>query len=546
MSTKENFEVSENSPKVMHLSSKNSERDQLENSERFIENLNVEYCKTEDDEHENRALSKKQELQKIFTIATCGIALFSDGYCTNSIGAVMTILRRLYPNETSNSKAIQFISSFSFIGTVVGMISFGFISDFLGRKTGMLAATLMMIIFTILCAGAYGPGGSTSGLLTALAIYRLLLGIGLGAEYPTGSCAASEATAELKKGRRHGIFVSVTNLMIDLGFVLGAFVPFVLTCIFSEERLNVVWRLSIALGVIVPSSLLYFRIKLKDPVAFRKNAVKFTQTPYWLSLKRYWRRFLAESFIWFIYNFNAFAFGMYSSTITESIIGDKASFAQVLGWSVLINFFYLPGSIIGTLVVDKLLPKRTLALGLIIQAVIGFIMASLYVPLTKNIAAFCVVYGIFLALGEFGAGNNIGLIVSKSCASPIRGQYYAFIAAIGKCGGFAGTYAFTQLEEAFGGGIKGQRGPFFLASAFNVIAAILAIFFLPRLDQSCIEEEDSSFRQYLHNHGYDVLANFGLRSESFGSDRSKPTDQMVENKDNLLENSLHKEAVKTD
>jgi hypothetical protein len=31
-----------------------------------------------------------------------------------------------------------------------------------------------------------------------------------------------------------------------------------------------------------------------------------------------------------------------------------------------------------------------------------------------------VVYGIFLALGEFGPGDNIGLIASKTCATGIR------------------------------------------------------------------------------------------------------------------------------
>ena len=40
--------------------------------------------------------------------------------------------------------------------------------------------------------------------------------------------------------------------------------------------------------------------------------------------------------------------------------------------------------------------------GLLAQAVIGFIMSGAYVPLTKHVAAFAVVYGIFLSCGELG------------------------------------------------------------------------------------------------------------------------------------------------
>ena len=38
------------------------------------------------------------------------------------------------------------------------------------------------------------------------------------------------------------------------------------------------------------------------------------------------------------------------------------------------------------------------------------------------IGGFVVVYGVFLALGEFGPGNNIGLLAAKTCATGIRGE----------------------------------------------------------------------------------------------------------------------------
>ena len=68
----------------------------------------------------------------------------------------------------------------------------------------------------------------------------------------------------------------------------------------------------------------------------------------------------------------------------------------------MINLFYMPGTIGGAFIVDYLGPKYTMIFGLLSQAIIGFIMSGLYVTLSKHVAAFAVVYGIFLSLGEVG------------------------------------------------------------------------------------------------------------------------------------------------
>ena len=87
---------------------------------------------------------------------------------------------------------------------------------------------------------------------------------------------------------------------------------------------------------------------------------------------------------------------------SNSITGGSDSLTVVLGWGVVINLFYMPGTIGGAFIVDYLGPKYTMILGLLSQAVIGFIMSGAYVQLSEHIAAFAVVYGIFLSLGEVG------------------------------------------------------------------------------------------------------------------------------------------------
>ena len=144
-------------------------------------------------------------------------------------------------------------------------------------------------------------------------------------------------------------------------------------------------------------------------------------------------------------------------------------------------------------------------------------MAANYETLSKHIAGFVVVYGIFMTLGEFGPGDNIGLLSSKSCATPVRGVYYGIAAAIGKVGAFSGTYAFPSFQAHYPG-IKGYQVPFWLASSLAIFAAILALFFLPPVDQEAMQREDLKFLQYLSAHGFDVTQlGEGTFSESFKS-----------------------------
>lgn len=58
--------------------------------------------------------------------------------------------------------------------------------------------------------------------------------------------------------------------------------------------------------------------------------------------------------------------------------GGSDALSVVFGWNVVINLFYMPGTLGGAFAVDYLGPKNTMITGLLIQAVIGFIMSGLY------------------------------------------------------------------------------------------------------------------------------------------------------------------------
>ncbi|KAF4260771.1 hypothetical protein CNMCM8812_001936 [Aspergillus fumigatus] len=448
--------------------------------------------------------TQKSRWERSWPTIACGAGLFSDGYLNGVIGPVNTMLSKIYPDTYKNSPASRNVSSIVFAGTVLGQLIFGYVSDHWSRKWALMVSTVILIIFSALSAGSYGAHGSQAGLFAALTAYRFFLGVGIGGEYPAGSVAAAESTGELKSGHRNRWFIMFTNFQIDFGFVVSSFVAMILMLIFTENHMRAAWRVALGLGVIPPLSLFYLRLKLDEPEEF--NRQRMHKFPIWLIIKYYWKRLLVVSLIWFIYDFSAYSFGIYSSEWLSIILGDSAPLWKTFGWSTVTNLFYIPGSFLGALTSDWIGPRNTLALGVALQGIVGFIMAGCYVYLreAKNVAAFVVVYGIFSSLGEFGPGDNIGLCAAKTSATSIRGQYYAIAAAFGKIGAFVGTYVFPIIQNNAPNDVRQGQDPYFVSSSLCIFSAFLAYFLLPPIGQDTITEEDAKFRAYLEAQGYDT------------------------------------------
>lgn len=279
----------------------------------------------------------------------------------------------------------------------------------------------------------------------------------------------------------------------------------ILVLIFTENHLRAAWRVALGLGVVPPLSLLWLRIKLKEPNEYNRH--KMNKYPWLLIIKFYWWRLAVVSLIWFIYDFSAYSFGIYSSSWLYLIIGDTYPLWVSFGWATVINAFYVPGAFVGAFISDWIGPRYALAMGALLQGIVGFIMTGIYKYLNTpaHVAGFVVIYGIFLALGEVGPGDNIGLIASKTSATAIRGQYYGIAAAIGKVGAFVGTYVFPYIVDAAGDNvIKQGQYPFYVSSALCIVSGLVALFLLPHIGQDTISEEDEKFKAYLERNGFDT------------------------------------------
>ncbi|KAK8120110.1 MFS general substrate transporter [Apiospora kogelbergensis] len=450
----------------------------------------------------------------LFPIVACGAGLFSDGYVNNVIGSVSPIFAKLYGAEWTDSNAKHYVSDIAFAGTVVGMLIFGYTSDHWSRTGSLLVSTIILIIFTALAAASYWHG-ETIGMFNILTAWRFFVGIGIGGEYPAGSVACAESTGEMKSGTRNAWFILFTNSMIDWGFVFGAFVPYIVAAACHNDHLETMWRTPLGIGVVFPLVLFVLRLKLKEPEEFSRESMKNTKTPYWLVLRYYGFRLFVISAVWFLYDFgsprrsqfSSYSFSLYSSTIVASIYGGEGPFTTVFGWNTVIMLFYIPGTMLGAPVSDRLGPRWTLIVGVTAQSIVGFIMAGCYAKLAQPsvVGAFAVVYGLFLSFGELGPGNNIGLLASKTCATGVRGQYYGIAAAVGKIGAFVGTWVFPYIQAAGGDDVaKQNQYPFYVSSSLCLLSAALVYFLVPEIGQDTITKEDADFRTHLESKGWDV------------------------------------------
>src|SRR5689334_15537870 len=81
---------------------------------------------------------------------------------------------------------------------------------------------------------------------------------------------------------------------------------------------------------------------------------------------------------------------------------------------------------------------------------------------------------------------NIGLISSKTSATPVRGRYYAIAASLGKVGAFVGTYVFPIIQDNAPNELRAGQYPFWVASSLAMFSAAITLFCLPDIKQDTI------------------------------------------------------------
>lgn len=430
-----------------------------------------------------------------------GLAIGSDGYNAAVIANAQLLMTVIYPDSLTDGIYSRLSNAF-LIGMIIGMLLFGGVVDQLGRKTGAVATTLLLVLGIALSAGASGK--TETGMLWMLIIARGIAGVGAGGEYPVSGAGAAEATDEDQSQRKHRgfYFAMLADLSASLGYIWAALVPLLLLLCTGQEvsKYNVVWRTSLALGAIPPLSIFWFRIRMAISTAYRKSAMRKQRVPYKLAFKRYWRAVIGCSATWFTYNYVSVPFGIFAGTIT-SRVNPSNSLVKSLGWGVVINCFYIPGPFLGGYLSDRIGRRKTMALGFTLQALLGFIFGGANQQIQTIFPLYIVLYGLFLTLGEVGPGATVVITTTECFPTSIRGQMMGFVAAWSKAGAAIGTQVFTAILSLWANEAKGDQAAFLIGSSFALVGALIAWFVIPDVSTN-LDEEDEAWKQYLADNGW--------------------------------------------
>lgn len=386
------------------------------------------------------------------------------------------------------------------------MLFLGYLVDKAGRKAGVVLTTCILILGIALSAASHGQ--SNTGLIWMLIVSRGIAGFGAGGEYSTSGSSATEAadeTAYVRK-KRGFLIAMVGDFAIDFGFVLGGLVTLIVLAAYGSTGDTLfhpdgIWRVCLGLGLVAPLAVFYFRYRMINSTAYRNNAMK-RRVPYWLVVKRYWPRIIGTCACWFLYDFVSYPFGIFSTTIVSQL-GPENTLVQNIGYGTLINAFYLPGCVVGGLLLDKLGRRNTQMLGFGLTGVVGMILGGALAPIESVFPLFVVLYGIFVSLLEMGPGVATILISSEVYPTAVRGKLLGFSAAWGKAGAAIGTQVFTPIQDAFPDVFKGTQAVFLIGSGVSILGAVVTYFLIPEMNRD-LGDEDEKFRQYLIENGYDV------------------------------------------
>jgi len=222
-------------------------------------------------------------------IAVAGIGFFTDAYDIFAVSITTILLGIVYAQDnkgvlpTSSDTAIKVATS---AGTVVGQLGFGFLADVVGRKR-MYGLELILIIVATL-AQALSASSPAIDIVGVIIFWRVLMGIGIGGDYPLSSVITSEfATTKWRGAMMGAVFAmqgfgqfgaAIVSLIAISGFreslesarqVTNAAGKTVISsqaacdgvCLLAADK---IWRIVIGMGAVPGCIALYFRLTIPE------------------------------------------------------------------------------------------------------------------------------------------------------------------------------------------------------------------------------------------------------------------------------------------
>jgi len=344
------------------------------------------------------------------------------------------------------------LASLTLVASAAGGIFFGIFADRFGRTRALMASILIYSIFTAACGLAQN--------VTQLAVYRVLLGIGMGGEWASGAALVSETWPTEHRGKALGLMQSAWAI----GFAAAAVVNWVVLPRWG-------WRAVFFVGVLPAFFTLWIQSRVEEPEIWRAGqATRQTSRGRFADVFRgpLLRLTVAVTlmnactmFAW--WGFNLWLPGYLSLPVAEGGVGLSVTAMSVLVFVMQIGMWF--GYVTFGYISDAVGRRRTYVVYLLTAAVL--ILA--YTATTH--AWLLLVLGPVVAFFATGYFSGFGAVTAEIYPTDIRATAQGFTYNIGRVASAVAPFAVGSLAET-----HGFETALSMSAAAFVLAAVMWAF----------------------------------------------------------------------
>lgn len=439
----------------------------------------------------------KDTAKHYLVVLLMATGIFTDAYDLFSINLVMVILEYQYNQPTW---VTSMVADSCILGTIIGQLGFGVIGDKLGRRWASILTSVLLIfgaLSSALLSWDVGPVTPPYFLI----FWRLILGIGIGGEYPISASVVAEKSDDIANSSRGS---QVAGMFSSQG--IGNLVaPVVMTCLLLifGSNFGLIWRLALIFGAIPALIVVYPRIKMEESKKFTdsKEESKKTQAPSLaFILRHYGVQLIGTAGSWFIFDIVFYGNGLFSGTLIEMMgFGGKTpghdSFLATSEFNIIISLIALPGYWFGTLLID-FYGRKTLQLGgfaamFVLYSCIGIF----YTTLESYSTLFIILYGMTYFAANAGPNTTTYVMPTEVFPTKIRARCHGLSAAAGKLGALLGGAAMKPVLDSLGVGYT-----LLICGIISLVGLVLTIFCVKESRDVCLDELDRDYDLLIDQH----------------------------------------------
>lgn len=404
---------------------------------------------------------------KITTLSSAGS--FLDGYDISIVSVAILTMKSQFSLTSTDSTLLL---GSTLIGMILGGFSFGYLTDLKGRRYLFLWDMVLFIVFTALSAIA------TSFL--EILIFRLLLGIAIGADY----AISPTLIAEFSPAKHRGKLLTISGISWFFGAAGSYAIGAVLTPLGAIS-----WRYMFAIGIIPAVLVLILRFSIPESprwlvqhgkaelareslrkigIEYSPDEVKVQKRPGFRIL--FEKKFLAAtvfiSVFWFCLDAATFAIALQGPTILTALGLTESSAA---GTASIVAFLALIGAVLALLLVDRLGRKPLSVIGFL-GMVVTLLGASFVLATSRSILLIVILLIVFEISQELGPGITNSIYPQELFPTEIRATAQGYGTTISRIGAVVGIFGFSYVAE-----VSGFSGGMVLLAAISAIGLIVTL-----------------------------------------------------------------------